>query len=321
MSWTKALRWGGLGAAFALTATALVYRWEMHQAYRRIEQRGTVVASPYGDIEYSENGEGPDVLVIHGSGGGYDQGELIVEAVLGNDFHSVTPSRFGYLRSTFRVGATFDTQAHAYAHLLNELGLERVAVVALSHGGPSALLFAALHPERVSSLTLVSAGVASFGAPVQRDANDKGKALTAIFANDWSYWAVTKLFRSQLMRLMGASDAVAAGLTGEQSRLCDRVVEWMNPASPRSAGVVFDNRAQLPNERIAAIRAPTLILHAEDDGLQLFHNAEFAAAHIPGARLVAFAAGGHLLMITERERVRELTREHIHRHPNALLAR
>lgn len=321
MLWTKALRWGGLGAACALTVTALVYRWDMHQAYRRIEQRGTIVASPYGDIEYTESGKGPDVLVIHGSGGGYDQGELMVEAVLGDDFHCVTPSRFGYLRSTFRPGATFDAQAHAYAYLMNELGLERVAVVSLSHGGPSALLFAALYPERVSSLTLLSAGVASSSASVQQKANEKGSALTTIFSHDWLYWAITKVFRDQLMHLMGASDAVVAGLTKEQSRLSGRLIDWMNPVAPRSAGAAFDNQAQMPNARIAAIRAPTLILHARDDGLQLFHNAEFAATHIAGARLLAFDAGGHLLMITERERVRELTQAHIRSHADALLAR
>lgn len=321
MSWTRALRWGGLGVAGVLAATVFVYCRDMREAYRRVEQRGTVVASPYGDVEYTEGGSGPDVLVIHGSGGGYDQGELIVEAVLGGDFHCVTPSRFGYLRSTFHAGATFDEQAHAYAHLLDQLGLERVAVVSLSHGGPSALLFAALHPERVSSLTLLSAGVASSNSSVQREANDRGNALTTIFAHDWSYWVVTQVFRSQLMELMGASDVVVAGLTQDQLRLSDRVIDWMNPASVRSAGVTFDNRARLPNERIAAVRAPTLILHARDDGLQLFHNAEHAAAQIPGARLVAFEAGGHLVMITERARVRELTREHIHKHTSALLAR
>jgi len=46
--------------------------------------------------------------------------------------------------------------------------------------------------------------------------------------------------------------------------------------------------AILPGERITAITAPTLILHARDDTLQLFRNAEFAAARIPGATLVSF---------------------------------
>ncbi len=61
------------------------------------------------------------MLVIHGSGGGYDQGELLVQAVLGEQFHWIVPSRFGYLRSTFREGATFDDQAQAYAYLLDQL--------------------------------------------------------------------------------------------------------------------------------------------------------------------------------------------------------
>ena len=62
----------------------------------------------------------------------------------------------------------------------------------------------------------------------------------------------------------------------------------------------------MPNERIAAIRAPTLIVHARDDTLQRFHNAEFAAAAIPGARLVPFERGGHLLMAVEQSEVRRL---------------
>ena len=47
----------------------------------------------------------------------------------------IAPSRFGYL--------------------LDHLGIKKVAVVTLSHGGPSTLLLAVLHPERVSSLTLI----------------------------------------------------------------------------------------------------------------------------------------------------------------------
>ena len=194
--------------------------------------------------------------MIHGSGGGYDQGELLAQAVLGDGFHWIAPSRFGYLRSTFHEGATFDDQAHAYACLLDHLGIEKVAVVALSHGGPSALLFAALHPERVSSLTLISCGVASSDAPDQAQANRRGDVLTTIFKHDLRYWAVTKLFRRRLMKLMGADDTVVAGLTPEQRELVDRVIDDMNPVSPRAAGVAFDNKAAMPNERIAAVRAP-----------------------------------------------------------------
>jgi len=85
----------------------------------------------------------------------------------------------------------------------------------------------------------------------------------------------------------------------------------MNPVSPRAAGVTFDNRAAMPKERIAAVRAPTLILHARDDTLQLYRNAEFAAATIPGSRLVTFEHGGHLVLAVEQTRIRELVAEHL----------
>jgi pimeloyl-ACP methyl ester carboxylesterase len=59
----------------------------------------------------------------------------------------------------------------------------------------------------------------------------------------------------------------------------------------------------MPDGRIAAIRTPTLIFHATDDTLQLYRNAEFAAATILGARLRRFERGGHLLIAVEQPRI------------------
>lgn len=307
----RILRWIAIGLILAVVLVSAAYFWDMNQAYERVSGKSTVIPSPYGDIEFTVGGSGPDVLVIHGSGGGFDQGELLAQAVLGDQFHWITPSRYGYLRSTYPEGATFDDQAHAYAYLLDQLGIKKVAVVALSHGGPSALLFAVLYPERVSSLTLISCGVASSAAQDQVGANQKGEMLVTIFKYDPLYWAVTKLFRKQLMELMGANDEVIANLTPGQQELVDQVIDYMNPVSLRSAGAAFDNKAVMPNERIAAVKAPTLIFHAKDDTLQLYHNAEFAASTIPGARLVSFDKGGHLLMAVEQPTIRTATQKHI----------
>jgi hypothetical protein len=127
----KVFAW--IAAALAVAAIAAVilvvtaYRSDIRAGRERITGRSAVVPTPYGDVEYTEGGNGPDVLVIHGAGGGFDQGELIVEAVLEDRFGWIAPSRFGYLRSTFREGATHDDQAHAYACLLDYLGVRRGA--------------------------------------------------------------------------------------------------------------------------------------------------------------------------------------------------
>jgi 2-hydroxy-6-oxonona-2,4-dienedioate hydrolase len=307
-------RYIAIGLILAVVLVSAAYFSDIGHAYDRVSGKSTVIPSPYGNIEFTEGGSGPDILVIHGSGGGYDQGELLVQAELGDKFHWITPSRFGYLRSTFHENATFDDQAHAYAYLLDHLGIKKVAVVAFSHGGPSALLFAVLYPERVSSLTLISCGVASSASHDQLQANQKGNMWVTIFKYDPMYWSITKLFRKQLIELMGAKDAVIGNLTPEQRKLVDEVIDYMNPVSLRTAGAAFDNKAVMPNERIGAILAPTLIFHAKDDSLQLYRNAEFAASTIPNSRLVSFNRGGHLIMSTEQSTIRSSIQKHIFDH-------
>ena len=106
-----ALRYTAVALILALVLACSAYLWDINRAYERVSGNSTVISSPYGDIEFTEGGSGPDVLVVHGSGGGYDQGELLVQAGLGSQFHWVAPSRFGYLQSTFHENATFDDQA------------------------------------------------------------------------------------------------------------------------------------------------------------------------------------------------------------------
>ena len=173
------------------------------------------------------------------------------------------------------------------------------------------MLFAVLYPERVSSLTLISCGVASSATQDQAQANQQGEMLMTIFKYDPLYWGITKLFKRQFMELMGANDRVIAGLTPQQREMTEHLIDYMNPVSPRSAGAAFDNKATMPNERIAAIQSPTMIFHATDDTLQLYHNAEFAAATIPGAKLVSFEKGGHLLMFVEQVAIRTTMQKHI----------
>lgn len=314
---TRLTTWLGVtgGAIVAVVGMVVaLHLRDMDRAYERIRGRSQLLSTPLGDIEYTDRGGGLPVLVVHGSGGGFDQGEFLASAALGDGVRAITPSRFGYLRSTFRPGATFDDQAHAYALLLDHLRVDKVAVVAFSHGGPSALLFALLYPHRVSSLTLLSAGVASSDAPDQQQAHRQGEALIAIFQYDLGYWAMTHALRKRFFGLMGVDDEAIARLTPGQRRLANDLIDLMNPVSPRAAGAVFDHHAKMPDERIAAIRAPTLIVHARDDTLQLFRNAEFAARTIPGARLAGFDRGGHLLLAVEQPAIRALLAEHIARH-------
>jgi 2-hydroxy-6-oxonona-2,4-dienedioate hydrolase len=300
---------------FLAVVVSLIYRQDMHAARQRLLGRSSLLPSPYGDIEYAVAGHGTvEVLVVHGAAGGWDQGELIAAAVLDERFRWIAPSRFGYLRSGCPPGASADDQAHAFAFLLDHLHVDRVAVVAMSAGGASALLFALLYPQRVSSLTLLSCGVTASSTEEQEAADRQGKALARICRTDLGFWLTTRLFRKSLLRLMGidAADVLTHGF--DELPWIDRVLAEMHPASLRSRGVALDHEARLPGRRIAAIEAPTLIVHAKDDALQLYHNALFAAANIPHARLLSFDTGGHLIVAAKRSSIRAAVEQHIVSH-------
>ncbi len=58
------------------------YQRDIHQARARISAGSRIVETPRGPIEYAVAGDGPPVLVVHGAGGGYDQGLDFTKALV-----------------------------------------------------------------------------------------------------------------------------------------------------------------------------------------------------------------------------------------------
>ena len=118
--------------------------------------QSSLLVSPHGPIEYALQGDGFPILVSHGAAGGFDQALLIAAPLAADGFRLVAPSRDGYLRSPLARTSSPQTQADKYAWLLDHLGLEGCAILAVSVGGPSAIEFALRHPRRVRALVLIS---------------------------------------------------------------------------------------------------------------------------------------------------------------------
>ncbi len=87
-------------------------------------------------VEYATQGSGPAVLVLHGNLCGYDQGQPLAHMLDGAENKFITVSRPGYLRTPLDTGATFEQQADAYAAMLDEMGIDKVVVLAISGDGP-----------------------------------------------------------------------------------------------------------------------------------------------------------------------------------------
>jgi pimeloyl-ACP methyl ester carboxylesterase len=286
---------------FALLAAGglliyLRYRNEIRSHEARIAHGSKIVETPCGTLEYGESGSGEPILSLHGAGGGYDQGLMIAD-LIGSGYRVIAPSRFGFLNTPVPPDASVAAQADAYLCLLDGLHVNAVHVVATSAGGPSALALALRHPQRVKSLTLVSA--LSTLRPVRAD----GAGPSTAMLSDFGYWAVTTFLPGVALDALGLPAASQTRMSVGELDRTRNVLRMMLPMARRELGnntdIVEQNLPAIEAMPIDQITAPTLVVHARDDTLVPFAQGLYSAAHIPGAKLAAFDDGGHLIIVKD----------------------
>ena len=272
------------------SSTYARYRRDLDAAWERVAAGGAVVETACGPIQYAVFGKGPPVLMVHGAGGGYDQG-LLFASLISDEFAWIVPSRFGYLGTPLPERPTVEAQADAHACLLDALGIGRVAVVGVSAGGPSSLQFALRHPERCAALVMMSA--VSRADPPRAFFADL--ALRLVLTTDLPYWLMMTAARPTLVSALGVTREAQARLSPTDAQVVSEALATMLPVSLRRDGILFDMRLPDAVNRypLDQISAPTLVVHAENDALVRFHHAEHTASAIPGARTIFVQDGGH----------------------------
>jgi 2-hydroxy-6-oxonona-2,4-dienedioate hydrolase len=271
-------------------------------ATMRAAQGSTVVATPCGPIEYQEAGQGTPLLMIHGSGGGHDQGMAWAKPLTADGIRVIAMSRFGYLRTPRPTDASPEAQADAHVCLLDALGIGKAAIVGVSAGGPSAMQTAIRHPSRVAALVLVVPiaykpdSVTDSAPPVS---DDKDAMLLRLLDSDLLLWLSLHTARDQVFRHLLATppEQVAAASAEERARVND-MADRILPVSQRAAGLRDDTRLgkRLRPYPLERIRAPTLVISARDDGFGTYAAAQYTAGRIADARFIGFEHGGHLLI-------------------------
>ena len=281
----------------SLTIVVLAYQKDIKPTRARILAGSQIAETAAGPIEYAVAGTGTPLLSIHGAGGGYDQGILIAEDLVG-DFRVIAPSRFGYLRTPVPADASPAAQADAHAALLDVLGVDRAVVVGTSAGAPSAMQLAIRHHERVSALILMVPRGYVPGHTVEVDPTPQNRALIRVFqaGSDFTFWSMLHLTPRMVLRFIGVPPEVMETANPDERRAATRTIDSILPVSMRMAGIEVDTSTRIEPWPLERITAPTLIFTSSDD---LFHTqpaAEYAAKHIPGAKLVVYPTGGHLLI-------------------------
>jgi len=299
---------------FLAVAGAVVrshYADDIARARERAATGATVAGTPCGRIEYAVQGTGTPLLLIHGAGGGFDQGLLFGRGLLRDGVRIVAPSRFGYLGTPVPPDTSAQAQADAHACLLDALGIERIAVLGASAGAPSAMQFCIRHAARCRSLILL---VPAAYAPAHA-----GQTMTVppalefvfnhILTSDFALWAMIRANPRLLVRTMFATPAeIFDGASDEDRAAVLTALDAVLPVSRRAAGLMIDARvtSTLPRYELERIRAPTLLISVKDDLYGTWENARYTAEQIPGSRFVSYASGGHVWIGHDEEIWREV---------------
>lgn len=243
-----------------------------------------------GEIKtnYLEQGSGPPLLLLHGSGPGVSSyanwrlvlGQLAEHArVLAPDL-----AGFGYTEIPEGLEFTREVWLRQIVDFLDALDLQKVSVVGNSFGGSMALALAIHHPERVDKLILMG----SVGVPFELT-----EGLDAVWGYEPSPEAMGRLMREVFAYDPSfiTEDMVQSRYTA--SLRTQESFARMFPA-PRQRWV--DAMAHSESE-IRAVTAPTLIIHGRDDKVIPLANSLTLLDWIDDSRAHLFGRCGHWTQI------------------------
>jgi 2-hydroxy-6-oxonona-2,4-dienedioate hydrolase len=287
-----------VGSVAALGGAYLSYRSDLKDRRQELELTSKIAKTKRGIIEYAREGTGASALVIHGAGGGFDQGLFLAHEMLGDGYDVIAPSRFGYLRTPTPADTSHAAQADAHAALLDTLKVSNVIVMGVSAGATSAIELTVRHPSRVRALILVVPRTFDPENQVGVKETPQNKAIINIFKGsaDFAYWLSSRVARKPLVRFFGVEPELEARAPQEERDKISGLIHDMLPVSARVQGIQNDTAANLTESKLGDIKVPTLVISAEDDLYHTLPGARYTAQHIPDAQLKVFETGGHLLV-------------------------
>jgi 2-hydroxy-6-oxo-octa-2,4-dienoate hydrolase len=234
---------------------------------------------------YLEAGEGDPVVLVHGSGPGvsaYANWRLTIPA-LSRRLRVLAPDLVGFGFSERPADQVYDLDAWTDQLLgfLDALGLPRASIVGNSFGGAIALALATRRPERVDRLVLMG----SVGVPFPIT-----EGLDAV----WGYAPSFEAMRRILDYFAYSRELVDDELAEVRYRAS------IEPGFQESYGAMFPAPRQrwvdamvTPDEAIAALAHPTLVVHGRDDRVIPLANAYRLLELVPRAELHVFGRCGH----------------------------
>jgi pimeloyl-ACP methyl ester carboxylesterase/DNA-binding CsgD family transcriptional regulator len=173
--------------------------------------------------------------------------------------------------------------------VIDDAGLDRFALMAMSQGGPPTIEYAVRHPERVTRLIFYGSYAAAFHDPTPEQL-ELSETFAQMIKVGWA--RPDSAFRRVFTSLM-IPDA-----TEEQMRWLDELQRVSVSAENACAARRERKKADVV-DRLPELDVPTLVLHALRDGMNEFAMGRLLATRIRGARLVPLDSDNHIVLDSE----------------------
>lgn len=272
--------------AMARTGQFQLTREELIERYR--DEQSKFVRVKDMDLHYKDEGQGPPVLLLHGSFSSLHTWDGVVERLKGQYrlirmdqpplalSGDVPKSNDGLLLEDF------------IAAFLDEIGVEKVALAGVSSGGIVAYRFAAKYPERAMALMITN----SPSAVVDNEATGTSLALnTLIYLNTNVFKHQTKLYWRTFLK----------SLFAEPSRVTDAMAQRYYDTNRKIRAPIVPSMRSRVNDTaeidgvLARVHAPTLLLWGTPDRVLPESMGRQLQTKLSGtvAELVILDGGGH----------------------------
>lgn len=254
------------------------------------------------ELHVVRRGTGEPLLLIQGMSGSHlSWGDPFTD-LLSEEVETFAYDHRGIGRSS-RVADPFSITdlADDAAGLLDALGLESAHVLGISMGGMVAQELALRHPERVRTLAL---GCTYCGGP--------GSALTEEAVITRLGEGMMSGDRERAIRT-GYEINVATSFAADEANYA--TFREMAMAMPAPVPVIMLQMQAIAahdtSGRLGEVRAPTLVVHGDEDQMLGADNGRLIASLIPGARLEVLEGVGHMFWWEQPERSAQLVLGHI----------
>ena len=239
-------------------------------------------------IYWNEQGSGPPVLLIMGLSFTHEMWFRVLPA-LSRHHRTIFFDNRGMGRSDVPRGPyRMQQMAQDAAAVLDAAGVPAAHVIGASMGGMIAQELALRHPQRVLSLLL---GCTSYGGLLARWPSFSHAPRNLPLGED------AQMSREEALIPLLYSPSTPAELIQEDLRVRSGCHWSYRGFWGQFGGILMWNSYR----RLPRIKAPTLVVHGEDDKLVPPVNGRVVAKRIPGARFELLPKAGHILVTDQFE--------------------